>query len=218
MTLEIKTCGLKTPDAVAAAVDAGADMIGFVFFPPSPRAVIPAEASDLAQGARGKSQIVSLTVDMDDDGLSDIVSILKPDLLQLHGKETPDRVREIKVRFGLPVMKAIGIADADDLPKIARYQDVADRLLIDAKPPKGSDRPGGNGLSFDWQLIASLSKTRPFMLSGGLTVETVADALNATRAPGIDVSSGIERSPGEKDPDLIRHFITTAREAAQVST
>ncbi|WP_350335337.1 phosphoribosylanthranilate isomerase [Coralliovum pocilloporae] len=215
MTLDIKTCGLSTPETVDAALDAGADMIGFVFFPKSPRAVTADRAAELAKPARNRTAIVSLSVNMDDAGLEAIVSILKPDLLQLHGSETPERVREVKEKFGRPVMKAIGVANAGDLDVITSYQGVADRLLIDAKPPKDADLPGGNGLAFDWRLIERLSEETPFMLSGGLTVDNVADAIRMTHPGGVDVSSGIEREKGIKDPDLIYQFIRHAREAVQ---
>lgn len=218
MALEIKICGLSTPETLDAALSAGADMVGLVFFPRSPRHVGPSVAAALAAQARGKAQIVALTVDADDGMLDAIVAGVAPDLIQLHGRETPERVAAIRARFDRPVMKAVGIAGPDDLASLAAYQTVADRLLLDAKPPKGAALPGGNGVAFDWRLLAGLDLARPFMLSGGLTPENVDEALRLTRASAVDVSSGVESAPGIKDPARIGAFIEAARAASRQGT
>jgi phosphoribosylanthranilate isomerase len=214
MTLLVKICGLKTPEALDAALDTGADMVGFVFFPPSPRNVGYEAARALGERVRGRAQKVALTVDASDEQLAAIVAALKPDLLQLHGKETPERVVMVRARFGLPVMKALPIAERADLSPIRLYEKVADRLLFDARAPREATRPGGLGKSFDWRLLENLKTAVPFMLSGGLDAENVGQALAITRAPAVDVSSGVERAPGEKDPDKIRAFVGAARAAA----
>ncbi len=213
MSLEIKICGLSTPETLDAALGAGADMVGMVFFAPSPRHVDLATAAALAARARGRAGIVALTVDADDATLAAIVDAARPDMLQLHGKESPERVAAIRARFGLPVMKAVGIATAADLARLSAYADVADRLLLDAKPPKGALLPGGNGVPFDWNLLAGLDLTRPFMLSGGLDPDNVGEAVRRVHPPGIDVSSGVERAPGIKDPARIAAFLRAARAA-----
>jgi phosphoribosylanthranilate isomerase len=214
MTLEIKICGLKTPDALDAALDAGADFVGFVFFPPSPRHLAFPAARALAARVQGRAQKVALSVDADDDFLAASIEALQPDLLQLHGRETPERVVMVRTRFGRPVMKALPIADRGDLSPIRIYADVADRLLFDARAPKDATRPGGLGRSFDWRLLENLDPDVPFMLSGGLDAGNVAQALRITRAGGVDVSSGVESAPGVKDLDKIRAFIRAARQGA----
>lgn len=211
MSTIVKICGLSTAESVGAALKAGADMVGFVFFPPSPRAILPEPAAALAAPARGRAEVVALTVDMDDPGLDAVVAGFAPDWLQLHGNESPERVSELKARYGLKVMKAIGVRNAGDLAAVDRYRGLADRILFDAKPPKDADRPGGHGKTFDWRLLAGLAPRLPYMLSGGLDVANVAAALAATDAPGVDVSSGVERAPGVKDPDLIRAFVAAVR-------
>jgi phosphoribosylanthranilate isomerase len=216
MSLTVKICGLKTPEALDVALKAGADMVGFVFFPPSPRHLGFAEAEALGERVKGRAQTVALSVDADDDWLAAIIAALRPNLLQLHGRESPDRVRSIKARFKLPVMKAIAIEQAADLAEISRYAGIADRLLFDARAPREATRPGGLGRSFDWRLLERLDPGVPFMLSGGLDAGNVAEALRITRAQGVDVSSGVERAPGEKDPDKIRAFVIAAREAHQI--
>ena len=213
MSLEIKICGLSTAETLEASLSAGADMVGMVFFAPSPRHVDLATAASLGAQARGRAQIVALTVDADDATLAAIIDALRPDMLQLHGRESVERVATIRARFGLPVMKALGIASAEDLAALAAYEVVADRLLLDAKPPKGATLPGGNGVAFDWNLIAGLDPARPFMLSGGLDPENVADAVRLIHPPGLDVSSGVERGPGIKDPSRIEAFLRAARAA-----
>jgi len=214
MNLIVKICGLSTSDALDVAIEAGADMVGFVFFLPSPRHVGFETAQALGRRVRGRAQKVALSVDADDALLDAVVEALRPDMLQLHGKETAARVAALKARFGLPVMKAIAVETAGDLATIASYAGVADRLLFDARAPRDATRPGGLGKTFDWHLLENLDPGVPFMLSGGLDAGNVGEALRITRATGVDVSSGVERAPGEKDPDKIRSFIRAAREAA----
>ena len=212
-TLLIKICGLRTPDALDAALDAGADMVGFVFFPPSPRNIGVQAARVLGERVQGRAKKVALSVDATDAELALAVEALKPDLLQLHGKETPERVVAVRSRFHLPVMKAIPIETRADLSSVRLYAGVADRLLFDARAPREATRPGGLGKSFDWHLLENLNLSVPFTLSGGLDADNVAEALRITRAPSVDVSSGVERAPGEKDPDKISAFVRTARAA-----
>jgi phosphoribosylanthranilate isomerase len=214
MPVLIKICGLNAPDALDAALGAGADMVGFVFFAPSPRNISYATARALGGRVRGRAQKVALFVDPSDQELAASIEALAPDMLQLHGEETPDRVVMLRERFGLPVMKALPIAQRSDLTALERYENVADRLIFDARAPREATRPGGLGQSFDWRLLENLDTRVPFMLSGGLDVGNVAQALRITGAPGVDVSSGVERSPGEKDPEKIRAFIAAARRIA----
>jgi phosphoribosylanthranilate isomerase len=214
MSLLVKICGLSTPEALDAALDAGADMVGFVFFEPSPRHLGLGGARTLGERVRGRAKKVALTVDASDDELARVVEALAPDLLQLHGRETPERVVAVRTRFGLPVMKALPIARREDLAPIRIYEKIADRILFDARAPREATRPGGLGQPFDWHLLENLDPGLSFMLSGGLDAANVADALAITRAPAVDVSSGVERAPGEKDPDKIRAFIRAARAAA----
>lgn len=213
MALTIKICGLRTPETLDVAIESGADQVGFVFFPPSPRSLGIEAARLLGARAQGRVQKVALTVDASNDAIATIVAALKPDMLQLHGNETPERVAVVRSRFGLPVMKALPIATRADLSPIREYDKVADRLLFDARAPQDATRPGGLGKTFDWTLLAGLKTGVPYMLSGGLDAGNVAEALRITRAPGVDVSSGVERAPGEKDPDKIRAFIRAARAA-----
>lgn len=210
----IKICGLSTPATLNAALEAGADMVGFVFFPPSPRNIDLDLARQLSEIAAERAQTVALVVDADDAFLTSVTQALRPKILQLHGKESPQRVAEIRARFGLPVMKALGVSGPEDFATVAAYEAVCDRLLFDAKPPKDATRPGGNGLAFDWSLLAGRQFNKPWMLSGGLTIDSVEEAVLATRAPGIDVSSGVESAPGVKDPALITTFMSRARAAA----
>ena len=211
MTLLIKICGLSAPETLDVALDEGADMVGFAFFGASPRNISFETARALGERVKGRALKVAFSVDADDAFLDSVVAALKPDLLQLHGKETPARVAAVKQRYGLPVMKVIAIETRADLTAIAPYTDVADRLLFDARAPREATRPGGLGKPFDWHLLENLEIAIPYMLSGGLDAGNVADALRITRAPGVDVSSGVERVPGEKDPDRIRAFIRAAR-------
>lgn len=211
--MHVKICGLSEPRTFEAAVEAGARYLGFVFFAKSPRNIGMSLAADLTAGAPPGVMKVALAVNPDDDLLTRIGRI-PIDMIQLHGAEPPERVREVKALTGLPVMKAIGVADAADLEKIDRYGEVADQLLIDAKPPAGGDLPGGNGLSFDWRLIANRDWPRPWMLAGGLTPENVAEAAALTGARQVDVSSGVESAPGVKDEALIRAFLSAAAATA----
>jgi phosphoribosylanthranilate isomerase len=211
MSLLVKICGLSTPDALDVALESGADFVGFVFFPPSPRHLGFQAARKLAGQVRGRAQKVALSVDADDAWLEASIAALKPDLLQLHGKEPPARVAAIRKKFGLPVMKAIAVEEKADLAAIAAYAGIADRLIFDARPPRAATRPGGLGKSFDWRLLENLDTGAPFMLSGGLDAGNVAAALRITRAPGVDVSSGVEAAPGVKDADKIRAFVRAAR-------
>jgi len=213
MALTIKICGLRTPETLDVAIESGADQVGFVFFPPSPRSLGIEAARLLGERAHGRAGKVALTVDASNDAIAAIVAALKPDMLQLHGNETPERVAVIRSRFGLPVMKALPIATRADLSPVREYAKAADRLLFDARAPQDATRPGGLGKTFDWTLLAGLRVGVPYMLSGGLDAANVAEALRITRAPGVDVSSGVERAPGEKDPDKIRAFIRAARAA-----
>ena len=213
MPLLVKICGLKTPEALDVALLAGADMVGFVFFPPSPRHVDFEAARPLAARVRGRALKVALSVDADDAWLRASIEAVAPDILQLHGKETPKRVLAVKSRFRLPVIKAIAVETRDDLACVPDYAEVADRLLFDAQAPRDATRPGGLGRPFEWQLLKNLDPRAPFMLSGGLDPDNVAEAIAITRAGGVDVSSGVERAPGEKDPNRIRAFIRAARGA-----
>ncbi|QDL99899.1 phosphoribosylanthranilate isomerase [Rhodopseudomonas palustris] len=213
MATIVKICGLTTADTLEAAVEAGADMVGFVFFPASPRHLDIDFADALGRQVRSRAAKVALTVDADDDLLDAIVEQLRPNWLQFHGSESPERVRSIKRIYGLPVMKAIAVAGPDDLAVLPDYAAVADRILFDARPPKDATRPGGLGTAFDWKLLDGVDLKLPFLVSGGINAGNVAEALRVTRAHGIDVSSGVETSPGEKDPDLIRDFIRAARAA-----
>ena len=213
METRVKICGLKTPDAVTAAVEAGAQYLGFVFFPKSPRHVEVATARDLALDVPVGVAKVALVVNATDAELDRITSEVPLDMLQLHGKESPERVAEIRSRYGLPVMKAVGVASAEDVPALDAYGMVCDQLLVDAKAPKGADLPGGNGLSFDWRLISKRAWNRPWMLAGGLTPENVVLAIQMTGAKQVDVSSGVESAPGVKDAGKIRAFIEAIRAA-----
>ena len=199
------------------ALAAGADMVGFVFFAPSPRNIGYDTARALGQRVSGRAQKVALFVDPTDQELTAGIEALEPDMLQLHGAETPDRVVRVRERFGLSVMKALPIEQRADLAAVKLYEKVADRLIFDARPPREATRPGGLGQSFDWQLLQNLDTRLPFMLSGGLDVANVAEALRITGAPGVDVSSGVERSPGAKDPEKIRAFLAAVRRIASDS-
>jgi phosphoribosylanthranilate isomerase len=213
----VKICGLSSPEALDAALDARADMAGFVFFPPSPRHVAFDVARTLGRRVRGRLEKVALTVDAGDSLLEAVVDALRPDLLQLHGKEPPGRLLALKKRFGLPVMKAVAVEAKGDLAIVASYAAVADRLLFDARATAEATRPGGLGKSFDWRVLQGIDPGVPYMLSGGLDACNVGDALRITRAGGVDVSSGVERAPGEKDPDRIRAFVRAARQAADAA-
>lgn len=215
----IKICGLTTPETLEVALDAGADMIGLNFHRKSPRYVAPDVAATLAVMARGRAESVALLVDPSADTIDHILTMVDPDMIQLHGQETPHRVADIRAQIARPVMKAIGISTADDLAQIEPYWTVSDRLLLDAKPPKDAAYPGGHGQPFDWALLDGMEPPLPFMLAGGLNPDTVAGAITrvkkgGARLIGVDVSSGVESAPGVKDTAMIRAFIAAAREAA----
>ena len=212
MSLTVKICGLSTEETVAAAIEAGAGLVGFVFYPPSPRAVTPDQVARLVKPVPSTVSKVGLFVDPDDTLLDRVLTLTGLDLIQLHGLEPPERVAQIRERFRRPVMKAIRVGTAADVAVAERYLGVADRLLFDAQPPKRADAlPGGNGEPFDWSLLAGRSWPLPWMLSGGLTIGNIAEAVRTTGAPAIDVSSGVETSPGIKDVRLIEDFIATAK-------
>jgi len=218
MSLAVKICGLSTRETLDAALDAGADMVGFVFFPPSPRHVSFDAARELATAVKGRAQKVALTVDADDATLSAIITALRPEILQLHGHESVARLLQLKQKFGLEVMKALPVETTADLAGLPDYAGVCDRFLFDARPPRHATRPGGLGTTFDWHVLENLDLKRPFMVSGGLTADNVAEALRVTRAGGVDVSSSVERAPGVKDPQLIERFIRAARATEELAT
>ena len=213
MTPVVKICGLSTAATLDAALEAGADMVGFVFFPKSPRHIDWATARALGRRVEGRAKVAALSVDADDETLERIADALSPDLMQLHGGETPARVKRIGELCARPTMKAIGVATGADLAAAEAYEGVADTLLIDAKPPKDAALPGGNGRPFDWSLTRGFHFPGPWLLSGGLDPETVATAITLSGARGVDVSSGVESAPGVKDPAKIRAFVAAARRA-----
>ncbi|MBN9062716.1 MAG: N-(5'-phosphoribosyl)anthranilate isomerase [Rhizobiales bacterium 65-9] len=220
MSLLIKICGLSTPETLDAALDAGADMVGLNFHPRSPRSVTLEQAAALARRARGRTRIVALVVDLPDSRLDAIRAAVVPDLWQLHGSEPPERIAAIRASQAIPVMKAIGVSAAADLAGIAAFAAAADHVLLDAKPPKDAAYPGGHGRPFDWALLKGLDRAQPFLLSGGLTPDTVGAAVRTVRGmgldlAGVDVSSGVESAPGVKDAAKIRAFIAAARAADQ---
>ena len=209
--VSVKICGISTVDDVRACAGVGANYMGLVFFEKSPRNITIPAARDLALAAPVGLAKVALVVNPSDAELDAIAGTVPLDMIQLHGRETPERVAEVKARYGLPVMKAVGIADANDLPKLESYFGVADQILVDAKPPKGGELPGGNGLSFDWRLIAGRRWPCPWMLAGGLTPENVAEAVKMTGTKQVDVSSGVEDAPGQKNAELIQKFVQSSR-------
>ena len=210
MAVEVKICGLSDEAGVAAAVEGGAAMAGFVFFPPSPRNVTVERAAELTKAVPDGVIRIGLVVDADDARLADIAANAGIDLLQLHGSESPERVREIRQRFGLPVMKVLAVQDAGDVAAAAKFEDAADRLMFDAKPPLDAPRPGGNARAFDWSLLSGVDCKLPWMLAGGLTADNVAEAVKISRATFVDVSSGVEDAPGQKNADKIRAFLKAA--------
>ena len=211
MPVEVKICGIRDAEALDAAVAAGADLVGFVFFPPSPRAVTPAQAGALSARHAGGPVRVGLCVDPTDDDLTAALAAVPLGLLQLHGEETPERAASIRARFGVPVMKALGIGAPADLDAADAFAPVVDRFLFDAKPPPGGPLPGGNAQPFEWRLMAGRAIAKPWLLAGGLTPGNVAEAIRIAGAPGVDVSSGVESARGVKDPALIRAFIAAAK-------
>ena len=208
--IRVKICGLSTPETIAAAADAGAAYVGFVFFEKSPRNVSVSQALDLAVDVPMGVAKVALTVNADDAALDAIMRAVPFDMIQLSGRETPERVSEVRALTGLPVMKAVGIANADDVDRLAAYEEVADQILVDAKPPSDGGLPGGNGLSFDWRLISNRRWALPWMLAGGLDAANVAEAILLTGARQVDLSSGVESAPGVKDVRLIQSFMKAA--------
>lgn len=217
MSLDIKICGLKSDEALGAALEGGASHVGFIFFPKSPRNIAPAQAGRLRKLAAGRAHAVAVTVDADDAVLDAIVAEMAPDMLQLHGHETPERVSMVKARHKLPVIKAFSIREAADLAQIEPYRGIADRFLFDAKPPKGAELPGGNGVPFDWRVLAALDPAVDYMLSGGLNTGNIAEALRLVRPAGIDISSGVESAPGVKDVILIDDFFRAVHAAQEKS-
>ena len=211
--VQAKICGVTTPEAVRAALDGGAEYLGFVFFPASPRALRLAEAAQLAEPVRGRAKIVALTVDPDDARIDEIRAGLAPDLVQLHGRETPARAREVGQRIGAEVIKALPVSEAADLDAARQYEGAAHHLMFDARPPTASDRPGGHGAAFDWTLMAGRRFPRPWFLAGGLDPWNVAEAVRQSGAPIADVSTGVERGPGLKDPALIAAFLDAVRKS-----
>lgn len=209
---EAKICGLSTPETVDAAIDAGAAYLGFNVFPKSPRYVTPDAGARLAQPARGRGvQVVAVTVDPDDALVDEIAGVLKPDLIQLHGEESPARARAIGARAGLGIIKVVSVSDASDIDRAALYDGVVEQLMFDARPPKGSALPGGVGARFDWDLLAGRRYSRPYFLAGGLDPWNVSEAVRRSGAPLVDVSSGVERGPGLKDPALIQAFLNAVK-------
>lgn len=213
MRVAVKICGITSAEAADAAAGAGADFAGLVFFPGSPRHLRAEQASSLAARLRGRCRIVALLADARDEEIAAAVQAARPDFLQLHGLETPERVAALKARFGIAAIKSIAVADAADLACVRAYEKVADMLLFDAKAPVSAVRPGGHGAAFDWQLLRGRKFSRPWLLAGGLDAGNVARAIRAAETPGVDVSSGVETAPGVKDPQKIRDFIAAAREA-----
>jgi phosphoribosylanthranilate isomerase len=211
MPTKVKICGLKTEAALEAALAGGADFVGLVFFPPSPRNVTLAVAKALADRARGRARIVALMVDPDDALIAQVVASAAPDLIQLHGYETPTRVAEVRARWGIPVVKAVPVETAEDAHAARQFSPAADLILFDALAPADSARPGGNGAPFDWRTLLGVTEGIPFVLSGGLNPDNVAEAIRLTGATTVDVSSGVESRPGEKDPELIRRFLRAAK-------
>lgn len=210
MSIEVKICGLTDAAAVKAAVEGGAAMCGFVFFPASPRNLTPKEAAELTKGVPEGVIRVGLTVDADDALLAEIASVAKVDMVQLHGAETPARTNEVRERFGLPVIKVLAVQGPDDLAAAKAYQGVADRLMFDAKPPEDASRPGGNARTFDWRVLKNQTFALPWLLAGGLTAENLAEAVKTSGAVAVDVSSGVEDAPGVKNVDKIRAFLAAA--------
>ena len=209
---DIKICGLKTLDAVDAVIAGGATHAGFIFFDKSPRNVDPATAATLTARAQAAGlKAVAVTVDADEKTLDHIVELMRPDVLQLHGRETRDRVAEVKARYGLETWKALSVSEVEDLEKLEPYRGIADRFLLDAKPPKGSELPGGNAVSFDWSILKHLPAGTDYLLAGGLDAKNVADAVRIANPPGLDISSGVESAPGVKDEGMIAEFLNVAR-------
>lgn len=218
MAIQLKICGINSVESADAAIRAGADFAGLVFHPNSPRNLARAQAEALAARMRGRLRLVALFADAGDEEIGETARFVRPDFLQLHGSETPERVGALRSRFGIPVIKAVAIADASDVTNAAHYEIAADIILLDAKAPDGAMRPGGHGSAFDWQLLRGRNFSRPWLLAGGLNAENVARAIAACDAPGVDVSSGVEIAPGMKSPDMIASFAAAARSAGFAET
>ncbi len=214
MAVQVKICGIRTEEAFAAASEAGADFVGFVFFASSPRNIDLETAGRLAEQAASQLRTVALLVDASDAELDRVLTVVNPDLIQLHGSETPERVAEIRIQAARPVLKAVKVATAADIIAASAFP-AADMFLFDAKPAKTASLPGGNGVPFDWPLLSQTPPDRPFMLSGGLTADNIADAIRVTGAQAVDTSSGVERAPGDKDPAAIHRFVKAAKSAAE---
>lgn len=214
MPTDIKICGLKTEEAMRAVLDGGASHVGFIFFPKSPRYITPEDALPARDLARNRAKAVAVTVDADDALLDRIMRETQPDIMQLHGKESPARVAEVKRRYGLPVIKALSVSTAGDIAGARPYLGAADRFLLDAKAPKDSELPGGNGVSFDWSLLREAGPEIDYFLAGGLNAENVGDAIRIAHPPGLDISSGVESAPGVKDTGLISEFFRAYRKAS----
>ena len=213
MAILVKICGINSVDAADAVVRANADFVGLNFHPKSPRYLVPEQAQSLAARMRGRTKLVALVVDPTDEMLAGVVTVVRPDYIQLHGAETPARVAAIRGRFNVPVIKVLAIAEPADFENLAAYEESADMMLFDARPPSGADRTGGHGAAFDWQILRGQTFKRPWMLAGGLTPDNVARAIAVSETPGVDVSSGVESAPGRKDMDKIAAFVTAARNA-----
>jgi phosphoribosylanthranilate isomerase len=211
MSIQVKICGITSADAADAAMRAGADFVGLVFHPGSPRNLKPEQASSLAARIRGRSRIVVLLADANDEQIGVAIAAAKPDFVQLHGREAPERVAAVKQRFGISVIKAISVAEAADLAEVSAFEKVADMLMFDAKAPANASRPGGHGAAFDWQVLRGRTFARPWLLAGGITAENVGRAIRAAEAPGVDVSTGVESAPGIKSVDMIRDFVAAVR-------
>ena len=210
---QAKICGLKTPEAVTAALEGGAAFLGFMFFPASPRDLDPETAARLAAPIGGRARTVAVTVDPDDALLDRLMATLRPDLIQLHGRETPARAADVARRTGADVIKALAVSEASDLEAASAFETAATHLMFEAKPPKGAARPGGNGAVFDWSILSGRRFERPWFLAGGLDPWNAAEAARISGAPLLDVSSGVERGPGVKDPALISAFLQAVRRA-----
>lgn len=211
MGMLVKICGINSVEAADAAIRAGADLVGLVFYRKSPRNLAPDQARALAERLRGRARLVVLVADASDEEIGIAVKAVEPDFVQFHGGESPDRIADARARFATGAIKAVSIADETDFASVAAYETVADMLLFDARPASGAERPGGHGAAFDWQLLRGRSFTCPWLLAGGLNADNVARAIRASGAPGVDVSSGVETAPGVKSPELIAKFLTEAR-------
>jgi phosphoribosylanthranilate isomerase len=214
MVIQVKICGINSAEAADAAVRAGAEFVGLNFHPKSPRYLVPEQAQSLADRMRGRTKLVAVTVDMGDEMLAGVQAAVRPDFVQLHGAETPARAAHVRSRFGVPVIRALAIAEPSDFADLAAYEESADMMLFDARPPVGADRTGGHGAAFDWQILRGRKFARPWLLSGGLTPENVARAIAVGDAPGVDVSSGVETAPGVKSAERIEAFVSAARSAS----